>query len=226
LVYPKSDEKYPFMTYEEIMPVVSRTTDEEEISKLWESLFLMKEEIGEVLDDVDANARCSYIYPMVVLAAHTGARRSEILRSQREDFDFPSGVVTFREKKRSKVNAITFRRVEMSDLVEDVMRTWFSSAEAGPTFTISLRMSKRWRDTPVSVDAAHYQLQAALSDTRWCVIRGFHIFRHSFASNLAAAGVDQRIIDEFMGHRTDSMRRRYRHLFPHVRKQAIASVFS
>jgi hypothetical protein len=52
LVYPKSDEKYPFMTYEEIMPVVSRTTDEEEISKLWESLFLMKVEIGDVLDDV------------------------------------------------------------------------------------------------------------------------------------------------------------------------------
>lgn len=226
LVYPKADEKYPFMTYAEIMPVVSRTTDEEEISKLWESLYLTKEEIGEVLDDVDTNARSSYIYPMVVLAGHTGARRSELLRSQREDFDFQAGVVTFREKKRSKVNAITFRRVEMSDLVEDVMRQWLSSAEPGPTFTFSLRMSKRWRDIPVSVDSAHYQLQAALSDTRWSVLRGFHVFRHSFASALASAGTDERIIDLFLGHRTDAMRRRYRHLFPHVRKQAIASVFS
>lgn len=214
------------MTYEEIMPVVSRTTDEEELSKLWESLYLTREEIADMLDDVDANARSSYIYPMVVLAAHTGARRSEILRAQWEDFDFQSGVVTLREKKRSKFNAMTFRRVEMSDLVEVVMRKWLSSAEAGSTFAFSLRMSKRWRDTAVSVDAAHYQLQAALTDSRWSVIRGFHIFRHSFASNLAAAGVDQRVIDEFMGHRTDSMRRRYRHLFPHVRKQAIDAVFN
>ena len=40
-------------------------------------------------------------------------------------------------------------------------------------------------------------------------------FRHSFASNLAAASVDQRIIDEWMGHQTEEqMRTRYRHLFP------------
>ena len=41
---------------------------------------------------------------------------------------------------------------------------------------------------------------------------GFHTYRHSFASNLAARGVDQRIIDEWMGHQTEAMRKRYRHL--------------
>jgi integrase len=52
---------------------------------------------------------------------------------------------------------------------------------------------------------------------------GFHTYRHSFASNLAAAGVDQRIIDEFMGHTTEAMRKRYRHLFPKDRRSAMAS---
>ena len=52
---------------------------------------------------------------------------------------------------------------------------------------------------------------------------GFHTYRHSFASNLAAAGVDQRIIDEFMGHQTEAMRKRYRHLFPKNRRSAIES---
>ena len=52
---------------------------------------------------------------------------------------------------------------------------------------------------------------------------GFHTYRHSFASNLAAAGVDQRIIDEWMGHQTEAMRKRYRHLFPSNRRQAIES---
>lgn len=65
-----------------------------------------------------------------------------------------------------------------------------------------------------------------LKGTKWVRMRGFHVFRHSFASNLAAAGIDQRIIDEFMGHQTEAMRRRYRHLFPEQRRKAIESVFA
>ena len=39
------------------------------------------------------------------------------------------------------------------------------------------------------------------------------------------AGVDQRLIDDWVGHTTEEMRRRYRHLIPSVQKQAIRSVF-
>jgi integrase len=56
------------------------------------------------------------------------------------------------------------------------------------------------------------------------VVRGFHVFRHSFASNLATEGVDQRFIDEWMGHQTEDMRKRYRHLFP-KKKEAFLKVF-
>lgn len=66
--------------------------------------------------------------------------------------------------------------------------------------------------------------------TDWCLKSkrnwfkvGFHTYRHSFASNLAARGVDQRIVDEFMGHQTEAMRKRYRHLFPKDRRTAIES---
>jgi integrase len=52
---------------------------------------------------------------------------------------------------------------------------------------------------------------------------GFDTYRHSFVSNLAAAGVDQRLIDEFMGHQTDAMRKRCRHLFPKNKRSAIKS---
>jgi len=43
------------------------------------------------------------------------------------------------------------------------------------------------------------------------------------APNLAAAGVDQRLIDEFMGHQTEDMRGRYRHLFTGQRRATIES---
>jgi hypothetical protein len=38
-------------------------------------------------------------------------------------------------------------------------------------------------------------------------------------------GVDQRIIDDIVGHQTDEQRRRYRHLYPDVKQKAIANVF-
>jgi integrase len=72
--------------------------------------------------------------------------------------------------------------------------------------------------------------RAPLRKTGWCLDGrrgwfkvGLHTYRHSFASNLAARGVDQRIIDEFVGHSTEAMRRRYRHLFPASKKAAIAN---
>jgi integrase len=70
-----------------------------------------------------------------------------------------------------------------------------------------------------------------MRETEWCLSPrrnrfkiGFHTYRHSFASNLAAQGVDQRIIDEFMGHQTEAMRKRYRHLYPSNRRAAIETL--
>ena len=56
-------------------------------------------------------------------------------------------------------------------------------------------------------------------------MKGWHCLRHSFISNLASQGIDQRIIDDFVGHTTEQMRRRYRHLFPDVKQAAIDAVF-
>jgi integrase len=70
----------------------------------------------------------------------------------------------------------------------------------------------------------HY-FYGAIERSKWDKVRGFHVFRHSFASNCAAAGIDQRIIDEWLGHQTEEMRRRYRHLFPEQQRAAIQSVF-
>src|SRR6185295_10830631 len=52
---------------------------------------------------------------------------------------------------------------------------------------------------PVTRDEAHDHLKRTLAGSKWEVLRGFHVLRHSFISFLAAAGVDQRIIDEFVG---------------------------
>jgi integrase len=66
----------------------------------------------------------------------------------------------------------------------------------------------------------------ALRISKWKVLRGLHVFRHSFISALASKGVDQRIIDDLAGHSTEEQRRRYGHLFPDIKEQAVLKVFA
>jgi integrase len=74
-------------------------------------------------------------------------------------------------------------------------------------------------------DEAHDHLKRALSRSRWSVLRGWHVWRHSFIGACASGGIDQRLIDEWVGHQTEEQRRRYRHLYPSVQAEALRSVF-
>lgn len=78
---------------------------------------------------------------------------------------------------------------------------------------------------PLTVGECHDHFKRTLAGSKWEVVRGLHTLRHSVASSLAAAGVDQRIIDDLLGHVSEEMRRRYRHLTPAVKHQAVISVF-
>ena len=131
--FPKANQKSPFMTMGEIKRILDRggvKADQEK--ELWDSLFLTKDETQAVLDHVRTTARHPFIYPMFVFAAHTGARRSEILRSQIDDFDFSSRTVLIREKKKSRSKSVTYRRVPMTELLCSTMTDWFARHPGGP----------------------------------------------------------------------------------------------
>ncbi|MEM9352563.1 MAG: tyrosine-type recombinase/integrase [Planctomycetota bacterium] len=114
LVFPKRSEKLPFMTWDEITRVLRRGgIDAAEEAELWDSLFLRKEEIDELIEYLGYGQAQRFVLPMVLLAAHTGARRSEIVRSRLDDFDFQAGLVKLREKKRSRHRSVTFRCVDL-----------------------------------------------------------------------------------------------------------------
>lgn len=107
-----------------------------EQKKLWACLFLTRQEILELLEYIRTHAAHEFIYPMIAFAALTGARRSEILRSRIEDFDFEAGTVLVREKKKDKTKTITYRRIEMAPLLRQVMQDWFQHHPGGQS-TIS-----------------------------------------------------------------------------------------
>ncbi len=231
LVFSTTADRSPFQTRRQIERQIGlgglSTVEEEE---LWDSLFLLVEEVAEVLTQIATYRGCGFLYPMAVMAAHSGARRSELCRSRVSDFDFDGPTVRLHEKKRVK-GKLSSRRVPMSQELQSVMREWFerkrSSHHAFPREHMVQR-NRRLREVEdaASVDEASHHLARSLANSRWEKIRGWHIFRHSFCSNCAAAGVDQRIINEWTGHTTDDMVRRYRHLIPDQEQAAISRVFS
>lgn len=220
LVYPKTTAKQPFQTREQIERLIaSRELTDAQQAELWDCLFLTLPEVDEVLEQVRNRDRIPQAYPMFVFAAHTGARRSEIRRSLVSDFDFGSRTVQIREKKRERDKHETYRTVPLSPLLERVMKAWFAELPGGHHAVCTSA------GNPITEHYATKLIVNVLKKSRWTVIPGWHCFRHSFISNCAARGVDQRLIDQWVGHTTETMRRRYRHLIPAVSQAALASVF-
>jgi integrase len=255
LRYPKGKEKLPFMTRGEIERMNASGHDGSE--DLWECLYLELPDIEELLSHVKENGTQPFVYPMVAFAAHTGARRSEMLRALRTDVDFIGGSVLVREKKRARGKATT-RRVPLSSPLAEVLKDWLAVHPGGKyLFCIAgevARSKKRSKTTghkgektratsqkgrmagvrtrterpepgALTKDEAHDHLKRTLAGGKWEVLRGFHVLRHSFISACASKGVDQRLIDEWVGHTTEEMRKRYRHLYPSTQKDALKSVF-
>ncbi|WZO96114.1 tyrosine-type recombinase/integrase [Isosphaeraceae bacterium EP7] len=214
--FPKGIEKEPFRTRDQIEAIIAGgRVAEQDARRYWEGLYLTREEVREVLGYVGDHAAHDFVHPMFCVAACTGARRSEIVRSQREDWDLDAGVVAIRQKKQDKSRTFTRRYVEVNSLLSGVMSTWFASHPGGAS-ALCLPDGR-----PLTVSLADDYFERALKGSRWeKVLRGFHVFRHTFASLLASEGVDQRVIDAFMGHSTE-IRVRYQHLFPKDRASAI-----
>jgi integrase len=260
LQYPKSRPPKQFFTRAEIEERVARGgLSDEQVKELWAGLFLDRVQINECLEHVKKAANCPpFVYPMFVFVGHTGARRSEMMRSRVEDFDFASRTVRIREKKKDTDVEETYRRLKMSPLLTEVMRAWLANHPGGEhTFCLSgvvQRSSKRSlttghqnpkaRATGLKARAATVRprevipgpqgltrkeadsyFEKALAGSKWEVIKGFHTFRHSVGSIMAAAGVPERTIKEMLGHLTDDMLEHYRHLYPHETRDVIDRVF-
>jgi integrase len=185
-----------------------------EAKDLWDCLWLDRKEVREFLEHVRQAGAPTYLHPMVCFAAYTGARRSELCRSQIGDWRFDDKTVKVRQKKRDKNKTFTYRDVPIHPTLAEVMNAWFADHPGGRfAFCRTDREEVTW-------DTATWHFKGALKGSKWEVVRGFHVLRHSFASNLAAAGKDQRKIDRWMGHSTD-VRWRYQHLRPEDQQEDI-----
>lgn len=130
LSYPKLTEKPPFMTRAEIERKIEHATAAEK-ADLWDALYLMVDEVSDLLKHVKKNAGQPFVYPMYCLAAHTGARRSEMIRTKVTDVDLVGKTVTITEKKRVR-GKTTSRIVPLSPFLYDVLKEWLKIHPGGP----------------------------------------------------------------------------------------------
>ena len=254
LRYAKGDEKPPFQSRAEIerqLPGLPK----EKADELWEVLYLNFDEVGRLLEHVKATAGHPWIYPLVATAAHTGARRGELLRMRVADLDLKAGVIKIRERKRVHGSRTT-RRVPLSTTLAAILTEWLTIHPGGPHLFIQaatvagskarsaktgyrskdrpttekarravVRVRERPELVPLTEDEARHHLKHTLAGSEWQVVRGYHVLRHSFVSACASRGVDLRMLQEWCGHMSPEMQRRYMHLYPSVQAEAIRSVF-
>lgn len=139
------------------------------------------------------------LYPLVVLALSTGARRGELLKLRWEDVDLERGVAVLHQTKNKERRALPLHGLARQLLERDRPRRGrtgeslvFESAGERATFP-------RWSwERAVS--------EAGLRDLR------FHDLRHTAASYLAMSGATLTEIADVLGHKTLQMVKRYAHL--------------
>ncbi len=213
---PKQEEKERFQTWQQITRRINRESlNSDQVPHLWGSLFLDEQQVADLLEHVRKYAAQPFIYPMYAFAAYTGVRRSEIIRSQVDDFDFEQRLVRIREKKRKKDMASSTRFVPLNQHLVSIMQKWFDEHPGGK-YTISVEQGIGLVvPKPLNPDLAQYAFKNPLKNSKWSVVRGFHVLRHSFGANLARSGrLSSEVIGKWMGHSTDDMRDLYQHLFP------------
>jgi len=172
--------------------------------------FLDKEEVPRLLDAcLDQTPE---ICPVLVMALHTGMRKSELLNLRWEDVDFERGTLTVSSREEWHTKNYESRKMPLYEEVGKVLKP--------------MRQGKGY----VFVDQEGSKMGIHFVDGRLDKAAKYadfghlymHVLRHTFASHLVMAGVDLPTVQRLMGHRDIKTTMRYAHLAPDHRRMAMA----
>jgi len=114
------------------------------------------------------------------------------------------------------------RQVPLSDPTLESLRGFWRLHRSQPwLFPARLQPRSPKQDGPVDRDNLRYAFEAALEQSGIHKPATVHSLRHSYATHLLEAGVQLRLIQEILGHRSPSTTALYTHLTAEVRTQLI-----
>jgi integrase len=160
--------------------------------------WLRAEEREALLASVQHPDAPDWLYPLIVMALGTGARRGELFGLAWADVELDRGVAYLSRTKNDKPRVLSL----LAPVVA-VLRDWKARAKIrriGKDHVFSAgyyTLDKPWHEALARAEIENFR---------------FHDLRHSCASYLAQAGVPQRTIMEAMGHKSLAASQRYMHL--------------
>ncbi len=160
--------------------------------------FLSEEERTHLLHACQTSHN-RLLYPVVVLALATGARKMELLRLTWADVDLTRARITLHHTKNRERRVLPLAGLAL----EEVQK--LAKVRRLDTPLLFPRADGR---QPIDIRYAWAQAlqEAGITDFR------FHDLRHSAASYLAMSGASLAEIAEILGHKTLQMVKRYVHL--------------
>ncbi len=163
--------------------------------------FLTVEECQTLID-----CCAPHLKPIVTVALHTGARKSEILGLKWEQVDLTHGFILLDTTKNGER-----REIPIDNTLRELFEEMPHSIESIYVFTD--RDGNPYKEVKKSFSTA--LKKAGISDFR------FHDLRHCFASHLVMAGVDLISVKELLGHKSLTMTMRYSHLSHGHKRKAV-----
>lgn len=141
------------------------------------------------------------LYLKIIVAIRTGMRMSELIRMSWEHVDFTRNTILVPKSKNGRPRAIPLHKTLRK-------RLYKIRQISGPVFGDSdrtwIRQLSRIKD---------YRVFTEGMDPR-STGRGWHLFRHTFASRLVQAGVDIFKVSKWLGHTSVTTTMIYAHLSP------------
>ncbi len=153
----------------------------------------------------------SWLRPIVLIAAHTGLRLSEITNLERSNVDKSNLLIVIDETKNGERKAVPMNHTVWATIrgLPTRLDTAYLFAEAD---------GRQVDSKKVSVAFGRACTRAGIADFR------FHDLRHHFASHLTMKGHNLKTVQELLGHKTVAMTVRYAHLSPEHLRRAVTDL--
>lgn len=164
--------------------------------------YLSKEDIGLLL--AKAKTYSENIYIVIALGVYTGMRRGEIVNARWDWIDFSHKLVTIKNSESFHIKDREARTVPLSDKLADILMPY--REESG---YVLMPEKVKWQGRHRYLFRRAFENLTKLTSYEWVTP---HVLRHTFASQLAIAGVSLYKISKWLGHADFRTTQIYAHL--------------
>jgi integrase len=152
----------------------------------------------------------------IIVAIHTGLRRGELMALRWEDVDLRVGTIHVRRRwYRGRFDTPKGNRSRLVPLNERASRALEGQRHRRGALVFCREDGSPYPDHQLRAPIRRARKRAGLREVGW------HVLRHTFASQLVMRGASLKQVQELLGHRDIKTTMRYAHLSPEVKRDAV-----